>query len=261
MDCRYFVYLDSQTVERSVKSLEKEFEARNIGAAILKVNSKLKSSSMRAKLHPLSTQPGFISDICCKEESKVPRKSSQQPIWVKDNPHLWWKTEANIYQPRWKQSLLINVAKTSSTYMKIFLVGRIIGVPVKWRTCTLLVSLRLHLGFLSCLIFFYLDELSFSMRRHLFLEDILPVINATITYNKDFMTSCEIFTLVGSRGKFGFLKKVALFIIIVSSDFRDEDVEWKGQQQWLHWHTLRWYNLVIYINWLDEIGYNVAIPL
>ena len=154
MDCRYFVYLDSQTVERSVKSLGKEFEARNIGAAILKVNSKLKSSSMRAKLHPLSTQPGFISDICCKEESKVPRKSSQQPIWVKDNPHLWWKTEANIYQPRWKQSLLIIVAKTSSTYMKIFLVGRIIGVPVKWRTCTLLVSLRLHLGFLSCLIFF-----------------------------------------------------------------------------------------------------------
>ena len=57
---------------------------------------------------------------------------------------------------------------------------------------------------------FYLDELTFSMRRHLFLEDILPVINATITYNKDFMTSCEIFTLVGSRGKFGFLKKVAL---------------------------------------------------
>ena len=53
----------------------------------------------------------------------------------------------------------------------------------------------------------------------------MTVINATITYNKDFMTSCEIFTLVGSRGKFGFLKKVALFIIIVSSDFRDEDVE------------------------------------
>ena len=96
MDCRYFVYLDSQTVERSVKSLGKEFEARNIGAAILKVNSKLKSSSMRAKLHPLSTQPGFISDICCKEESNVPRKSSQQPIWVKDIPHLWWKAEANI---------------------------------------------------------------------------------------------------------------------------------------------------------------------
>ena len=43
-----------------------------------------------------------------------------------------------------------------------------------------------------------------------FLEDILPVINTTTTYNKDFMTSCEIFTLVGSRGKFGFLKKVAL---------------------------------------------------
>ena len=166
MDCRYFVYLDSQTVERSVKSLGKEFEARNIGAAILKVNSKLKSSSMRAKLHPLSTQPGFISDICSKEESKVPRKSSQQPIWVKDNPHLWWKAEANIYQPRWKQSLLINVAKTSSTYMKIFLVGRIIGVPVKWRTCTLLVSLRLHLGFLSCLIFFI------SMSSHFQCEGI-----------------------------------------------------------------------------------------
>ena len=209
MDCRYFVYLDSQTVERSVKSLGKEFEARNIGAAILKVNSKLKSSSMRAKLHPLSTQPGFISDICSKEESKVPRKSSQQPIWVKDNPHLWWKTEANIYQPRWKQSLLIIVAKTSSTYMKIFLVGRIIGVPVKWRTCTLLVSLRLHLGFLSCLIFFISMSSHFQCEG-IFLEDILPVINATITYNKDFMTSCEIFTLVGSRGKFGFLKKVAL---------------------------------------------------
>ena len=166
MDCRYCVSLDSQTVERSVKSLGKEFEARNIGAAILKVNSKLKSSSMRAKLHPLSTQPGFISDICCKEESKVPRKSSQQPIWVKDIPHLWWKAEANIYQPRWKQSLLIIVAKTSSTYMKIFLVGRIIGVPVKWRTCTLLVSLRLHLGFLSCLIFFI------SMSSHFQCEGI-----------------------------------------------------------------------------------------
>ena len=79
--------------------------------------------------------------------------------------------------------------------------------------------------FVLSYIFFYLDELTFSMRKHLFLEDILPVINATITYNKDFMTSCEIVTLVGSRGKFGFLKKVALFIIIVSSDFRDEDVE------------------------------------
>ena len=64
--------------------------------------------------------------------------------------------------------------------------------------------------FVLSYIFFYLDELTFSMRKHLFLEDILPVINATITYNKDFMTSCEIFTLVGSRGKFGFLKKVAL---------------------------------------------------
>ena len=88
MDGRYFFLVDSETVERSVKSLGKEFEARNIGAAILKVNSKLKSSSMRAKLHPLSTQPGFISDICCKEETKVPRKSTQQRIGVKDNPHF-----------------------------------------------------------------------------------------------------------------------------------------------------------------------------
>ena len=259
MDCRYFVYLDSQTVERSVKSLGKEFEARNIGAAILKVNSKLKSSSMRAKLHPLSTQPGFISDICSKEESKVPRKSSQQPIWVKDNPHLWWKAEANI-STKMETIIVDKCCKTTSTYMKIFLVGRIIGVPVKWRTCTLLVSLRLHLG-LSCLIFFLSRWAHIFNAKASFFGGYLPVINATITYNKDFMTSCEIFTLVGSRGKFGFLKKVALFIIIVSSDFRDEDVEWKGQQQWLHWHTLRWYNLVIYINWLDEIGYNVAIPL
>ena len=69
------------------------------------------------------------------------------------------------------------------------------------------------------------------MSSHFLLEgifslvDVLPVIIATITSNKDFMTSCEIFTLVGSRGKFGFLQKVALFIIIVSSDIRDEDVE------------------------------------
>ena len=77
MDGRYFVLVDSETVERSVKSLGKEFEARNIGAAILKVNSKLKSSSMRAKLHPLSTQPGFISDICCKEETQENHHSNQ----------------------------------------------------------------------------------------------------------------------------------------------------------------------------------------
>ena len=81
MDGRYFLLVDSETVERSVKSLGKEFEARNIGAAILKVNSKLKSSSMRAKLHPLSTQPGFISDICCKEETKCQENHhSNEPV-------------------------------------------------------------------------------------------------------------------------------------------------------------------------------------
>ena len=157
------------------------------------------------------------------------------------------KNRSQYISTKMETIILINVAKTSSTYMKIFLVGRIIGVPVKWRTCTLLVSLRLHLGFLSRVLchLFWRIFCQLSIQRPLTTKTLWQVVKSSPWSG-----------LVESLGSW---KKLHLWV--VSSDFRDEDVEWKGQQQWLHWHTLRWYNLVIYINWLDEIGYNVAIPL